>query len=378
MTDGFSPGLAGVVADKSAVGFINGQQGILQYRGYAVEDLAAHSTFEETAYLLIEGALPTAAQLAAFSDELVGLRAVPEGVLQLLRALPKDTHPMVAIQAATAALGGFYPLNDVSDPVANHKAALRLTANLATITAAFDRIRKDLPVVAPDPKLSHAANFLYMVNGVAPSEDVARLFDVCLILHAEHGFNASTFTARVVGSALANPYACVAGAIGTLSGPLHGGANEAVLKQLNEISGPEAAAGWLDEAIAAKKKVMGLGHRVYKVKDPRSHVLQTMAADMFKAHGSTPLYDIAEALEAYAATRLGPKGIYPNVDFFSGLVYQKLGIEIDQFTPVFAVSRVSGWVAHWLEQLVDNKIYRPSQQYVGAKDVPYVAIADRG
>lgn len=378
MTDGFVPGLAGVVAAKSAVGFINGQQGILQYRGYAVEDLAVHSTFEETAYLLIEGALPTASQLAAFNEELIGLRAIPEGVLDLLRALPKSTHPMVAIQAATAALGGFYPLDDTTDAVANRLASLRMTANLATITAAFDRIRKGKPVVAPDPKLSHAANFLYMVNGEAPSDDVARLFDVCLILHAEHGFNASTFTARVVGSALANPYACVAGAIGTLSGPLHGGANEMVLRQLNEIDGPEQAKAWLDEAMASKKKVMGLGHRVYKVKDPRSHVLQTMAADMFKSHGSTPLYDIAAALEAYAAERLGPKGIYPNVDFYSGLVYQKLGIEIDQFTPVFAISRIAGWVAHWLEQLVDNRIYRPSQQYNGARDVQYVPIAERG
>lgn len=378
MTDGFVPGLAGVVAAKSSVGFINGQQGILQYRGYSIEDLAAHSSFEETAYLLIEGQLPTAAQLDAFNKELISYRAVPEGVLNLLRALPAETHPMAAVQAATAALAGFYPIADVSDAAQNRTAALRLVAGLATITAAFDRIRKNLAVITPDPALNHAANFLYMVNGERPADDVARLFDVCLILHAEHGFNASTFTARVVGSALANPYACISGAIGTLSGPLHGGANEEVLKQLNEIGDVENAVPWFDNAVAEKKKIMGLGHRVYKVKDPRSHVLQTMAADLFKVHGSTPLYDIAAAIEARAAEVLGPRGIYPNVDYFSGLVYQKLGIEVDQFTPVFAISRVAGWTAHWLEQLEGNRIYRPTQMYVGGRDVQYTPIAERG
>jgi citrate synthase len=225
--------------------------------------------------------------------------------------------------------------------------------------------------------LSHAANFVYMLTGERPDAKVSRLIDVCLVLHAEHGFNASTFTGRVVGSTLANPYSVIAGAIGSLSGPLHGGANERVLHMLRTIDSPADASEFLGNMIATKQKIMGLGHRVYKVKDPRATVLQTMAADLFSSHGSTPLYDIAHALEQDAARRLGSKGIYPNVDFYSGLVYEKLGIEVDLFTPIFAISRVAGWTAHWLEQLEDNRIYRPTQKYVGEMNRPYITIDQR-
>ena len=373
----FVPGLAGVVAAKSAIGFINGQEGILRYRGIRIEELAEKSSFEEVSYLLLFGALPTADQLKAFDAELRAMRDLPGGVIDLLKALPKDGHPMVALQSAVAAMGTFYPQMDVTDRAGDRTAALRLIASLPTITAAFDRLRKGKEVVAPDSALGHAANFIYMITGEKPDAQVERLVDVCLVLHAEHGFNASTFTGRVVGSTLANPYSVIAGAIGSLSGPLHGGANERVLHMLRQIGGVDAVEGWLDDAIKNKKKIMGLGHRVYKVKDPRSKVLQRMAGDLFSAQGSTPLYDIAQKLETLAAERLGSKGIYPNVDFYSGLVYEKLGIEVDLFTPVFAISRVTGWTAHWLEQLADNRIYRPTQMYVGPTDAAYVDIAER-
>lgn len=374
----FTPGLAGVVAAKSGIGLINGQEGILRYRGIRIEALAENSTFEETAYLLLFGALPTADELKAFDAELKGLRGVPDGVLAILKALPEGGHPMVALQTATAALGTFYPQMDVTDRAGNRTAGLRLIASMPTVVAAFDRIRKGQDVIAPDPALGHAANFIYMLTGEKPDAKVSRLIDVCLVLHAEHGFNASTFTGRVVGSTLANPYSAIAGAIGSLSGPLHGGANERVLHMLRKhFTDIEQVAEVLGGMIDRKEKIMGLGHRVYKVKDPRATILQAMAADLFQSHGSTPLYDIARTLEEEAARRLGHKGIYPNVDFYSGLVYEKLGVETDLYTPLFAIARVAGWTAHWMEQLEDNRIYRPTQKYIGATDADYVDIADR-
>jgi len=373
----FSPGLAGIVAGRSEVGLVNGTDGILLYRGYRVEDLAEHCTFEEVAHLLLVGKLPTAAELAAFDAELKARRALPAGILDILRALPKTTHPMAALQAATAALSGFYPALDASDRKASWEGILRLTAGMPTIVATFHRIRQGLPVVAPDPRLSAAADFLTMLNGERPTEKAARLFDVCLVLHAEHGFNASTFTGRVVGSSLADIYASMSAAVGSLSGPLHGGANEEVLVQLKTIASATEAPAWLDHMIETKQKIMGLGHRVYKVKDPRAGILQRMASDLFSTQGSTPLYDIAHAIEKHAAVRLGPKGIWPNVDFYSGLVYQKLGLTVDLFTPIFAIARIAGWSAHWLEQMQDNRIYRPDCIYAGPHDVPVPAIADR-
>lgn len=376
--DNFVPGLAGVVAAKSAIGYINGQEGILRYRGFTVQELAEKSTFEEVSYLLIFGDLPKADQLAAFDAELRSLRGLPANLIEILRNLPDSSHPMVALQAAVAALGGFYPQNDLDDRAGNIKASLRLIASMATIVAAFDRIRKGLEVIEPDPKLTHAANFLYMLTGEPPDAQRTRLIDVSLVLHAEHGFNASTFTGRVIGSSLANAYAALSGAVGSLAGPLHGGANERVLHMLRaEFTDVESVGARLDEMIARKEKIMGLGHRVYRVKDPRAGILQSMAADLFAKQGSTPLYDIASRLEQEAAERLGKKGIYPNVDFYSGLVYEKLGIEVDLFTPLFAISRVSGWAAHWLEQLEDNRIYRPTQKYIGKTDAHYVDISER-
>jgi len=373
----FSPGLAGVIAGKSSVGLVNGTDGILLYRGYKVEDLAEHCTYEEVAHLLLKGKLPNATELAAFDAELKARRAVPEGILTILRALPTKTHPMAALQAAVAALSGFYPAPDASDRAASWEGILRLTASMPTIVAAYHRIRQGLPVVAPDLSQGMAGDFLTMLNGEKPTAAAARLFDVCLVLHAEHGFNASTFTGRVVGSSLADIYASMSGAVGSLSGPLHGGANEEVLVQLKEIPNAEAAPAWFDHMIETKQKVMGLGHRVYKVKDPRAGILQRMAADLFSTEGSTPLYDIAHAIEKRAAEKVGPKGVWPNVDFYSGLVYQKLGLTVDLFTPIFAIARIAGWSAHWLEQMEDNRIYRPDCIYSGPNDLSVPAIGQR-
>jgi citrate synthase len=269
-------------------------------------------------------------------------------------------------------MGMFYPARDVSNAQSNWDSVVRLLAKLPTIVAAFHRMRHGDEAILPRDDLGHAANFYYMLFEQEPSPAVAKVLDACLILHAEHTMNASTFSGRVTGSTLANPYAVVSSAIGTLTGPLHGGANEEALDMLEEIGKPENVRPWLDDAVAHKKKIMGFGHRVYKVKDPRATVLQELAENAFVETGRPPLYVLAMELERVAAGVLGPKGIYPNVDFYSGIVYQSLGIPRDLFTPIFAMARVAGWLAHWLEQLKNNRIYRPEQIYVGKHDVPYV------
>jgi citrate synthase len=374
----FTPGLAGVIAAESSISSIDGQNGILRYRGIRIEDLAENSSFEEVAYLLLFDALPTADQLSAFDTRLKAHRSIPEGIVTLLDSLPNTTHPMVALQSAVSAFAAYYPHFEVEDSAKNEEAIIRMIACFPTIVATFDRLRKGKEVLAPNADLDHAANFLYMLNGEIPDEKQRRIIDVALVLHAEHGFNASTFTGRVVGSTTANPYGSLSAAVGSLSGPLHGGANERVLHMLAEIDGGvDGVEPWFTQAQAEKRKIMGLGHRVYKVKDPRATVLQGMARDLFASHGSTPLYDMAARLEAIAKERLGEKGIAPNVDFYSGLVYQKLGMEIDLFTPFFGIARIAGWGSHWIEQLGNNRIYRPTQMYVGATDAQYVPMSER-
>lgn len=374
----FTPGLAGVIAAESSISSIDGQNGILRYRGIRIEELADQSSFEEAAYLLMFGTLPTADELSSFDARLRQNREIPEGITTLLKSLPATTHPMVALQTAVGALAAYFPHFEVEDAKLNEEAVVRMIASFPTIVATFDRVRKGLEILAPQAELDHAANFLYMLNGETPDEKQRRIIDVALVLHAEHGFNASTFTGRVVGSTMANPYGALSAAVGSLSGPLHGGANERVLHMLGEIEGGvDGVEAWFDKAQAEKRKIMGLGHRVYKVKDPRATVLQGMARDLFTSHGSTPLYDMAARLEEIAKARLGEKGIAPNVDFYSGLVYQKLGMEIDLFTPFFAIARIAGWGSHWIEQLKNNRIYRPTQHYVGATDASYVPMSAR-
>ena len=375
----FRPGLADVPAAESAVSFIDGRRARLEYRGIAVETLARDSSFEETAWLLLKGELPTQRELADFDGQLRHHRRIKYKLLDLIKCLPENGHPMDALQAGVAAMGMFYPSRDVGNAAGNWEAVIRLIAKLPTIVAAFHRLRHGDDAIAPRDDLGHAANFYYMLTEHEPSPAVARVLDACLILHAEHTMNASTFTARVTGSTLANPYTVVSAAVGTLTGPLHGGANEEVLQMLDEIGSVENVRPWLEGAVAHKKKVMGFGHRVYKVKDPRATVLQELAENVFVETGRPKLYEMAMELERLAAgtPTLGQKGVYPNVDFYSGIVYQALGIPRDLFTPVFAIARVAGWLSHWLEQLKNNRIFRPEQVYVGKHDVPYVPLEKR-
>jgi citrate synthase len=371
------PGLADVPIAESAVSFIDGKRARLEYRGIAVETLARQSCFEETAWLLLKGYLPTQRDLADFDRSLRTHRRLKYKLIDLLRCLPENGHPMGALQAGVAALGMFYPARDVTDARSNWDSVIRLIAKLPTIVAAFHRLRRGDEALTPRDDLGHAANFYWMLTEQEPSPAVTRVLDACLILHAEHSMNASTFSARVTGSTLADPYTVVSSAIGTLTGPLHGGANEEVLDMLDEIGNREKVRPWLENAIATKKKIMGLGHRVYKVKDPRATVLQELAENAFAESGRPAKYEMAVALEAVAAELLGSKGIYPNVDFYSGIVYQSLGIPRDLFTPIFAIARVAGWLAHWLEQLKNNKIFRPEQVYVGRHDAAYVPLEQR-
>jgi citrate synthase len=371
------PGLQDVPVAESAISFIDGRRARLEYRGLAVETLARESTFEETAWLLLKGNLPTQRELARFDEELRRHRRLKYKLIDLLKCLPESGHPMGALQAGVAALGMFYPARDVSDAHSNWDSVVRLIAKMPTIVAGFHRLRRGDEALLPRDDLGHAANFYWMLTEREPSPAVTRVLDACLILHAEHSMNASTFSARVTGSTLADPYTVVSSAIGTLTGPLHGGANEEVLDMLDEIDDLKNVTHWLEGAVSGKKKIMGFGHRVYKVKDPRASVLQELAEHVFVESGRPAKYDLAVALEKEAAEVLGPKGIYPNVDFYSGIVYQSLSIPRDLFTPIFAIARVAGWLAHWLEQLRNNRIYRPEQEYVGKHDVGYVPLEQR-
>jgi len=376
----YIPGLAGVPAARTSISLIDGIQGKLQYRGYPIEVLSEHGTYEEVAYLLIFGKLPTAQQLDEFRDQLIAERGLKFRIIDLLKTLPESGHPMDALTAAVAAMGMFYKGNHIEDLEFRRLSVIRLIAKLPTIVAAWHRIRRGDDPIKPSTELSHAANFLYMLEGEVPTRLAERVFDVALILHAEHSMNASTFTARVTGSTLTDPYSVVASAIGSLAGPLHGGANEQVLATLDSIEdrSPQAVRRWAEDRLARKEKVMGFGHRVYKIKDPRATILQRLATQLFRKFGSTPDYDLAVELEAQMTDLVGNKGIYPNVDFYSGIVYQKLGIRIDLFTPIFAISRVSGWLAHLLEQLESNRIFRPSQIWIGEADRTFVPIEERG
>jgi citrate synthase len=371
------PGLADVPIAESAVSFIDGKRALLEYRGIPVEVLARESCFEETAWLLLKGDLPTQRELADFDDQLRHHRRIKYKLADLIKCLPETGHPMDALQAAAAAMGMFYPARDVTNTKSNWDSAVRLIAKLPTVVAAFHRLRTGDEAINPRDDLDHAANFYYMLFEREPSPATRKLLDACLILHAEHTMNASTFSARVTGSTLANPYTVISSAIGTLTGPLHGGANEEVLDMLDEIGALAKVRTWAESAVANKKKIMGFGHRVYKVKDPRATVLQELAEHLFAETQRPANYEMAVELETVMAQLLGAKGIYPNVDFYSGIIYQALGIPRDLFTPIFAMARVAGWLAHWLEQLQNNRIFRPEQIYVGKKDQPYVPLEKR-
>lgn len=371
------PGLKNVVAADSTICFIDGERGILRYRGYDIQELAERSTFEETAYLLHYGELPTREQLERFSDELRTQRALPEGALAVLRELPRESLPMDVLRTVVSALAHFDPEAPDDSEEANRRKAQRLIARFPTILAAFHRLREGEDPIPPKEDLSHAANFLYMLSGGVPDETSARVFDVCLILHADHGFNASTFSARVTASTLSDIYSAITSAIGTLKGPLHGGANLRVLRMLQEIGSVERVREHVEGMIARKERIWGLGHRVYKTKDPRAFALETLIVELAQARGESPLYRIAREVEKVGTELLGAKGIYPNVDFYSAVVYDMLGIPHDLFTPIFAVSRVSGWTAHVLEQYGANVLMRPRARYTGPDRREYVPLEQR-
>src|SRR5262249_41237048 len=363
----------------SAVSYIDGKRARLEYRGIAVETLARESCYEETAWLLLKGELPTQRELADFDSELRHRRRIKYKLRDLIKCLPETGHPMDALQASAAAMGMFYHSRNVSDTKSNWDAVIRLIAKLPTVVAAFHRMRFGDEAIPPRDDLDHAANFYYMLFEKVPSPAVERVLDACLILHAEHTMNASTFSARVTGSTLADPFTVISAAIGTLTGPLHGGANEEVLDMLDEIGDVENVRPWLDRKLAAnaKFKIMGMGLRVYKVKDPRATVLQELAEHVFSETSRPKNYDLALEVEKVGTALFGSKGIYPNVDFYSGIVYASLGIPRDLFTPIFAIARVVGWLAHWLEQLKNNRIFRPEQVYVGKRDQTYVPLEQR-
>jgi citrate synthase len=373
----YKPGLEGVPATQSGISFLDGQAGILEYRGIRIEELAQHSSFLETAYLLIWGVLPSRAELEAFEHQIRYHRRLKYRIRDMMKCFPESGHPMDALQASAAALGLFYSRRALDDPIYIQKAVVRLLAKIPTMVAAFQLIRKGNDPVQPRDDLDYAANFLYMLNEQEPDPLAARIFDICLTLHAEHTINASTFSAMVTASTLTDPYAVVASAVGTLAGPLHGGANEEVIEMLQNIGTIENVRPFVDRCIEQKTKIMGFGHRVYKVKDPRATILQGLAEQLFDKFGQDEYYAIALEMEQAVSERLGHKGIYPNVDFYSGLVYRKLGIPIDLFTPVFAIARVAGWLAHWKEQLAENRIFRPTQIYTGARSQDYVHLTNR-
>lgn len=373
----YKPGLEGIPAAQSSISYVDGQRGILEYRGIRIEELAAKSSFLETSYLLIWGELPTKEELATFENEISDHRRIKYRIRDMMKCFPETGHPMDALQASAAALGLFYSKRALDNPAYIREAVVRLLAKIPTMVAAFQLMRKGNDPVQPNDELDYSANFLYMLNERKPDPLAAHIFDVCLTLHAEHTINASTFSAMVTASTLTDPYAVVASAVGTLAGPLHGGANEEVIDMLEEIGSVDNVRPYLEDCLQRKTKIMGFGHRVYKVKDPRATILQNLAEQLFEKFGHDNYYEIAIELERAVEEKLGHKGIYANVDFYSGLVYRKLGIPTDLFTPIFAIARVAGWLAHWKEQLEANRIFRPTQIYTGLHDEVYVPIEKR-
>ena len=373
----YKPGLENIPAAKSSISYVDGQQGILEYRGINVRELAFKGSFLETAYLLIWDRLPTKEELEEFKTDIIYHRRIKYRIRDMMKCFPESGHPMDALQTSAAALGLFYSRRALDDPKYIRKAVVRLLAKIPTMVAAFHQMRRGNDPIQPNDELDYATNFLYMLTERKPHPLAARIFDVCLTLHAEHTINASTFSAMVTASTLTDPYAVVASAVGTLAGPLHGGANEEVLSMLEEIGSIDNVRSYAEHCITNKKKIMGFGHRVYKVKDPRATILQSLAEQLFDETGHDRYYELAVELEKVIEEKLGHKGIYPNVDFYSGLVYRKLGIPSDLFTPIFAIARVAGWLAHWKEQLGVNRIFRPTQVYTGVHNASYIPIEER-
>ncbi len=376
------PGLEGAIACGTKIGYVNGSKGWLIYRGYNTFDLAEKSTFEETSYLLLFGKLPNQKELDEFKEKLRKHMPIHEGTLNALKQVPAgEAHPMSSLRTAVSILGLYDKESLKGDPTVENETdiSIKLIAQLPTLAGIVARMRQGKDAVQPDPSLSHAGNFLYMMTGEKPDPIAERIMDISLILHADHGMNASTFTAMVINSSLSDVYSTIAGAIGSLKGPLHGGANERVLYDLDEIGSPDNVDAWFARARETKRKVMGFGHRVYKAYDPRARILGPLAAMLVEQDPEMKkLYQTAKKLDDIVCTQLGvEKKIFPNVDFYSGIVYRALGIETAMFTPIFAVSRVSGWCARFLEYLATNRIFRPRAVYTGDIKEDYVPVDQR-
>ena len=367
-------GLEGVVAATTKLSSVRGLDGELIYRGYNINELAGNATYEEVVHLLHRGKLPNEAELTSLKAELAAARELPGGVVDMIRQLPKNASPMRAIRTVVSALACYEPPEGQESLAEQAKRAIKLIAQVPVITAYFHLARQDKALPDSDPSLGEAANFLYLIDGKKPIEEKEKTIDMCYILHADHGMNASTFSARVTIATLSGMYSAITSAIGTLKGPLHGGANEGVIKMLQEIGSLDKVDNFVDDCLKNKKKIMGIGHRVYKVLDPRAPHLQRMAQQLGAKLGETKWLDMSERI---AEIMLREKNLYPNVDFYSATVYYSLGIPTDLFTPLFAISRTSGWTAHVLEQLADNRLIRPRGVYDGPDDLKFQPISER-
>ncbi len=367
-------GLRGVVAAQSAIGDVNGEQGILIYQGYDIHDLAENSTFEEVIFLLWNGRLPKKAELEDLKAQFQANSDIPAELVEMMKTFPKDANPMDVLRTSVSALGFYDKNGHGTDRETAVKTAVKLTAQIGTVVAAWERIRTGKEPIAPDDSLSIAENFLYMFTGEKPEADEAKIFDIALILHADHELNASTFTTRVIAGTLADIYGAVTGGIAALAGPLHGGANTNVMKMLKEIGSEENIDSWLDKALEEKRKIMGIGHAVYKTEDPRATWLRKFSKQLGEKRGEMKWFNMSQKIEK---AMLEKKGMHPNVDFYSASAYYLMDIPLDQYTPIFAVSRISGWTGHILEQYGNNKLIRPRAEYIGARDLKYVPIEER-
>jgi citrate synthase len=376
----FAKGLEGIIADESKVCMIDGENGRLFYRGYAIEDLAEHCSFEEVTYLLLYDTLPNRSELETFTGKMRSSREISEPIRRMIREFPSGAHPMELLQSVISYLSGYVEHKiRHNPPFCNCRDTLHQVSQMAPVVATFQRFREGKEYVPPRLDLSHGANFLYMLKGEEPDPVEGEIMDKCLLLHAEHGFNASTFTARVVASTLSTCYSSMSAAMGALYGSLHGGANERVMDMVERIGSKEKVKEWVDKSVEEAKKIMGMGHRVYKAKDPRATIIERYLRTLSEKKNDPSSYEILKEIERVFREKMEEKGkpIYPNVDFFSGAVYNLLGIPTYLFTPVFAVARVSGWLAHILEQRVDNRIYRPRSLYTGPEPRSFVPMNER-
>lgn len=373
----YSKGLEGVVAAQTKLSFIDGEKGVLEYIGIPIGELASRSTFEETVFFLWNGRLPTKGELADFESSLRSRYAIPAGVEQLLTSIPKTAEPMHAVRTLVSALGLHDPRPNAIDAASLRDKGLSILAQVPTLLAAFHRYRQGKPAVKPDASLGLAENFLYMLNGSKPTASMTKAMDVCLILHADHGFNNSTFTARVLISTESDLYSAITGAIGSLRGPLHGGANEGVMRMLNQIPTVGDCEKFIQDKLAKKDKIPGFGHRIYKAYDPRATHLKVLAEQLARDTGNMELFEKSTAIEAVMNREKAAKGIYPNVDFYSATTYHCIGLPLDLFTPCFVIARVGGWAAHAIEQLGDNRLFRPDADYTGPHAVAYTPMNAR-